>query len=65
METMTSEMDTRMEPMAKKVGEINGINAQMDELSKGEKGENGVSLKSPQYIIQKQFDKLEKTVKRD
>lgn len=51
--------------MAKKVGEINGINAQMDELSKGEKGENGVSLKSPQYIIQKQFDKLEKTVKRD
>ncbi|KAG9062164.1 hypothetical protein KI688_006496 [Linnemannia hyalina] len=61
--TSISEMDAKLEQMAKKfAGTISGINARLDELSKGLMGENGVSLRSLQYSTQKDLEKLEKKV---
>ncbi|KAG0371528.1 hypothetical protein BGX24_001543, partial [Mortierella sp. AD032] len=77
IKTSISELDAKMEQMAQKIaGAISGmntaiketntavvaINARLDELSKGQMGENGVSLKSLQYSTQKELEKLEKRV---
>lgn len=77
IKTSISGLDAKMEQMAQRIagaiGGINaaisetktaivGINAKLDELSKGQMGENGVSLKSLQYNTQKELEKLEKRV---